>query len=433
VNYCGHGSPTSWGSSGFNNNNVNNLVNDNMLPFITSVACNNGEFDTYDTCFAEAWLRATNNGEPTGAIGVFASSQSQSWNPPMDAEDEIVDILIETYANNIRTTYGALCFEGTMHMMDEYGSSCYDETDAWIVFGDPSLQVRSDTPSTLTVNHDSLIPVGATDMEMEVPGVKNALCAISEEGVLLGNGYTDASGFATITFFEPIEFSPGVDLYVTAYNKHPYHASLQVGSSYPPDIPTLEGPDAGCRNKAYEFTAQTTDPEGDQIYYMFDWDDDSDNEWIGPVNSGESVTATHEWTTLGHYNVTVRARDTEGSMSRWCDPHTVFIDLPVIDMATLSSKAVKVGTTIRNNGVAEADNVQWTIHLDGGFILLGKESSGIIETIPAGGHVDIESGLIFGFGPTRVIATAETPDSFDTRSQGANVFFFLVFVKPGGG
>ena len=45
LNYCGHGSPTSWGTSGFSNSDVNALTNDNMLPFITSVACNNGEFD----------------------------------------------------------------------------------------------------------------------------------------------------------------------------------------------------------------------------------------------------------------------------------------------------------------------------------------------------------------------------------------------------
>ncbi|MCK4902026.1 MAG: peptidase C25, partial [Thermoplasmatales archaeon] len=88
VNYCGHGSPTSWGNGGgFSNSDVNSLVNDNMLPFITSVACNNGEFDSY-TCFAEAWMRATNNGEPTGSIANFMSTISQSWSPPMDAQDE---------------------------------------------------------------------------------------------------------------------------------------------------------------------------------------------------------------------------------------------------------------------------------------------------------------------------------------------------------
>ena len=87
INYCGHGSDTSWGSTGFNNSNVNALVNDNMLPVICSVACVNGNFPN-QTCFAEAWLRATNNGEPTGAVATYMSTVNQSWDPPMEGEDE---------------------------------------------------------------------------------------------------------------------------------------------------------------------------------------------------------------------------------------------------------------------------------------------------------------------------------------------------------
>ena len=84
INYCGHGSTTSWSSTGFSNTHVDALANDNMLPFIISVACVNGQFSSY-TCFAEAWMRATNGGEPTGAIGFYGSSINQSWDPPMDA------------------------------------------------------------------------------------------------------------------------------------------------------------------------------------------------------------------------------------------------------------------------------------------------------------------------------------------------------------
>jgi len=86
ITYCGHGSTTSWGSTGFSNTHVNALTNDNLLPFIISVACVNGNFVNY-TCFAEAWLRATNGSEPTGAVGTYMSSVNQSWNPPMQAED----------------------------------------------------------------------------------------------------------------------------------------------------------------------------------------------------------------------------------------------------------------------------------------------------------------------------------------------------------
>jgi len=143
VNYCGHGSPSGWGSSGFSSSGVNNLVNDNMLPFIVSVACNNGEFDSYSECFAEAWLRADHNGEPTGAIGCYASSISQPWAPPMEAQDEFALL----YTAGAYHSYGALCYAGSCSMMDDYAGSGESwgtgaaTFNTWILFGDPSLRI----------------------------------------------------------------------------------------------------------------------------------------------------------------------------------------------------------------------------------------------------------------------------------------------------
>ncbi|MFH1100444.1 MAG: C25 family cysteine peptidase [Methanobacteriota archaeon] len=230
INYCGHGSATSWGTTGYSNSNVNALTNDNTLPFIWSVACNNGEFNNYDACFAEAWLRASHNGEPTGAIGAFMSSISQYWDEPMDAQDEMVDILKESYANNKKNTFGGLSFSGCMHMNDQYGYSGWDMTDTWHVFGDPSLQVRTNTPSSMSVQHDPVIPLGATTFTVTVAGLKDALCAISKNYVLLGSAYTDVNGLTTITFSQPIMEGP-VDFVVTAYNKIPYMTTLEVGST----------------------------------------------------------------------------------------------------------------------------------------------------------------------------------------------------------
>ncbi|MFH1419899.1 MAG: C25 family cysteine peptidase, partial [Planctomycetota bacterium] len=147
VNYVGHGSSSSWGTSGFSTTNINSLVNDNMLPFVISVACNNGQFDDYASCFGEAWLRATHGGEPTGAIGCYASSDSQPWDPPMEGQDEF-NLL---YVAEAYSTYGAYCFAGSCSMMDDYpGSAGTWGTGphtfyTWHIFGDPSLQI-SGTP-----------------------------------------------------------------------------------------------------------------------------------------------------------------------------------------------------------------------------------------------------------------------------------------------
>jgi hypothetical protein len=149
INYCGHGSTTSWSTTGFSNSHVNALVNDNMLPFITSVACVNGNFDG-PTCFGEAWLRATNGGEPSGAIGAYMSSVNQSWSPPMSAQDEFVDLLV----GEVYFSYGALCFAGSCLMMDEYGAGGVTMFKTWHIFGDPSLRVygTAQPPTGLSVS-----------------------------------------------------------------------------------------------------------------------------------------------------------------------------------------------------------------------------------------------------------------------------------------
>lgn len=139
VNYTGHGSPTSWGTTGFDVGDINDLTNDNMLPFIITVACNNGEFDSYDTCFGEAWLRATNGTEPTGAIACYASSISQSWAPPMEAQDEAM--ILYTDSSEPYHCFGTLCFAGSCSMMDDYGGGGVDMYNTWIYFGDPTLRV----------------------------------------------------------------------------------------------------------------------------------------------------------------------------------------------------------------------------------------------------------------------------------------------------
>jgi len=321
INYCGHGSMTSWGSSGFSNSDVNSLINDNMLPFITSVACNNGEFDT-GTCFGEAWLRASHNGQPTGAIGAYMSTISQGWNPPMEAQDEFNNILIGLYPDNQKTTFGALCFTGAMSMMDEYGSEGAGEADAWTVFGDPSVQVRTDVPFAMEVVHDDFIPNGAESFDVEVIGLPNALCAISADGALLGNGYTDQTGHATIQFFSPIGVTGEVQLVVTGLNAIPYMTTIMVGepnlSPEKPAKPT--GRATGQPGNTYMYSSSTTDPEGDGVYYLWDWGDGNFSEWVGPYASGNSVSTQKSWTEQGNYSVRVKAKDSHGHESVWSDP-----------------------------------------------------------------------------------------------------------------
>ncbi|MBT3848822.1 MAG: hypothetical protein HOF58_06355 [Candidatus Marinimicrobia bacterium] len=228
VNYTGHGSNGSWGNGcPLNQTDVNGLVNMGMYPFIWSVACVNGEFHI-GTCFAETWLRATGtNGVPTGAIAVLMSTVNQSWSPPMDGQDEMNDILVESYENNIKRTYGGLSMNGVMHMADSYGTAGEEEILYWTIFGDPSVVVRTDTPTDMTVSHNDVMIIGAEEFSIET-GMAAALVAVSRDGELLASTYTDATGGTTLEFETPLEIPGPVDLVVTAFNKMPYETTVNV-------------------------------------------------------------------------------------------------------------------------------------------------------------------------------------------------------------
>ncbi|MBN1827400.1 MAG: hypothetical protein JW958_14160, partial [Candidatus Eisenbacteria bacterium] len=244
INYCGHGSSTSWGSTGFSNTHINALVNDDMLPFIVSVACLNGSY-TSTTCFAEAWMRATNGSNPTGAIGIYASSKSQDWNPPMAAQDETTDLLVA----ESKRTFGALCFLGSCQMMDEYANGPI-EFDCWHVFGDPSLRVRTDTPASLSASHASTIDQIATTFTVNVTGVEGALCGLYHNGTYHGSAFTNASGQAVIDVEGTLPDNQDIDLTVTYFNRTPYFGSVHVGPALyptcdvtPEDFFVVMGPD----------------------------------------------------------------------------------------------------------------------------------------------------------------------------------------------
>lgn len=213
INYVGHGSNTAWSTTGFSNSHVNNLTNTGKLPFIVTVACVNGNF-VNRTCFAEAWMRATHNGSPTGSVAIYASTINQSWNAPMRGQDAIVDLITAEESSVL----GALLFSGSCDMIDAYGTNGSDMFKTWIIFGDASLEIRTDTPEELTLNHTGILFIG-TDSYSVSTGEEDMLVAVSYNGELLGSGYTDATGSVNVSLNDMPLNPVDLTLTVTGFNK----------------------------------------------------------------------------------------------------------------------------------------------------------------------------------------------------------------------
>ncbi|OQX97578.1 MAG: hypothetical protein B6I24_08360 [Bacteroidetes bacterium 4572_128] len=222
--YVGHGSDFSFVTTGFNKNDVNSLVNVDKLPFIFDVACVNGNFHG-QTCFAESWMRANSGGKPTGAVAIIASTINQSWAPPMSAQDEMVDIMIESYEENIKRTFGGITNDGFMLMNDEYNTQGFSMTDTWTTFGDPSLNIRTAMPTEIIANHNPILHIGDNQFIVNSE-TENAFICLTQNNEIMSTGKIE-NGIANISF-EALNEVGSLKMTITAYNKIPYVVDLQI-------------------------------------------------------------------------------------------------------------------------------------------------------------------------------------------------------------
>ena len=259
ANYCNHGMPTYWGIKDYpnntylkyTNNHVDALTNTGKLPFIFSVACLVGRMKglsgvyVNSTCFAETWLRATQNNQPTGAVATLMATISISWQPPMTAQDEFVDLCLDTThtivypdgqtnygsSNTFRTFAGA-AINATQKMLMVYGTTTENTEvfDSWTVFGDPTLMIRTKIPQAMTVTHNPTILWGATTFSVSC-NVDGALVAMSyadgsNEVQILGTA-TVSGGVANLTF-SPIASTNSIKVTVTGRDRVTYQGTVSV-------------------------------------------------------------------------------------------------------------------------------------------------------------------------------------------------------------
>jgi hypothetical protein len=135
------------------------------------------------------------------------------------------------------------------------------------------------------------------------------------------------------TFFEPDRLLLNTTYYWQIVTFNPQQEftegpiwSFTTATNQPPFRPkVLDGVPTAGRNIPLEFTTVAPDPEGDQVYYQWDWGDGNMSEWLGPYDFGEQIKTSYQWENNGTYNITVRAKDIEGRESGWSSTYQVTI------------------------------------------------------------------------------------------------------------
>jgi hypothetical protein len=92
---------------------------------------------------------------------------------------------------------------------------------------------------------------------------------------------------------------------------------VTINENNPPSTPDITGPNRIKKDVYYLYRAVAADPEGDDLFYFFDWGDGITSGWLGPYHSGGTTASHHSWNTTGDVLVKVKAKDVWGSESDW--------------------------------------------------------------------------------------------------------------------
>jgi len=96
---------------------------------------------------------------------------------------------------------------------------------------------------------------------------------------------------------------------ITIKNNEEVHYPLKPVEPYSPSDLLHLAP-----GEEYTVQSHTTDPDGDDVYYMFEYstyglDVITESGWFGPYHSGDVINTTYVWNETGSYYIRVRAKD----------------------------------------------------------------------------------------------------------------------------
>jgi hypothetical protein len=170
------------------------------------------------------------------------------------------------------------------------------------------------------------------------------------------------------------------------------------GNKAPATPAPPSGVASGGFNTSYEFSATTTDPEGDSVCLRFSWGDGDTSAWCAWVASGETSTMAHAWTDSDTYMVTAQAKDWSGLTSDWSQAHAVIIQ-------TLSYEVVlSWGAHPR-----DLDAHLWTPEIQGLRYHVYYLATGTLDTAP---YCSLDADNENGYGPERVAITTAFPGDY---------------------
>ena len=124
-------------------------------------------------------------------------------------------------------------------------------------------------------------------------------------------------------FFLASVIAPNIKM-LTGVESAFYACVEEISDEVPDDPSQPSGNTSGDICIDYNYSTSTTDPNGLNVSYGWDWDGDLIvDEWTDWYESNETCTIAHNWSDPDDYNISVKAKNTLEFKSNWSAPLNV--------------------------------------------------------------------------------------------------------------
>lgn len=208
----------------------------------------------------------------------------------------------------------------------------------------------------------------------------------------------------------------------------------------PPTTPFIKGPTEGVVDEKLYFTIISTDSDGDQIFYIINWDEGL-NE-VTPLNeSGFEIALSHTYESAGTYKITAKAVDEHGAESPITPEgyeHTVIITESQVSALKISiAKTFHIKTvagSVKNTGDTDISDVEWEFKISKGGAIGGFniKNNGTIDSIADGASKQLLSGDVtakLGLADIEITATENGKEAkYTNKCLVIGRFVFIIGV-----
>lgn len=233
-----------WDPPSYTVNDIPALNNGWKLPVVMSFVCLTGDYTSSPPCFGEAFLRqGTPEAAGKGAVAFIGNGEHWSHTRYNDA---MAIAVFERIVEDGVTDLGALLHAGKLRFLDYFPNEVDAATNGeesvefyfhiYNLLGDPALEYWRGAPRAVTAGTPALLPVGSNQLEVTVTAavggdpVAGARVGVTQDGVLLGSGLTDAFGTARLELV-PVGAGANVEVTVSGAGVAPVETSVPTSTA----------------------------------------------------------------------------------------------------------------------------------------------------------------------------------------------------------